>query len=106
MNSRNGARRQPRTRQEFDPRLIASSSLSIQTLLRQNLFVAMVVSTVAAVLIFRRVGIHAESWDAYTYFGATALLFIAEQIIPRNASWLRRQRSKLSIQERYCGPYI
>jgi len=47
----------------------------------------MVVSTVAAVLIFRRVGIDAESWGAYTYFGAAALLFTAEQIIPRNASW-------------------
>ena len=59
----------------------------MQTLLRQHLFVAMVVSAVAAVLIFRQVGIDAELWDAYTYFGGAALLFIAEQIIPRDKSW-------------------
>jgi sterol desaturase/sphingolipid hydroxylase (fatty acid hydroxylase superfamily) len=59
----------------------------MQKLLRRYLFDVFVVLTVAAVLIFRRVGMDAELWGAYTYLGGAALLFIAEQFIPRDRSW-------------------
>jgi len=59
----------------------------MQTLLRQHLFVATVLATVAAVLIFQRCGMDAELWGAYTYLGGAALLFAAEQFIPRDRSW-------------------
>jgi sterol desaturase/sphingolipid hydroxylase (fatty acid hydroxylase superfamily) len=59
----------------------------MKSLLRQHLFAVTVVATVVAVLIFWHAGMDAELWGAYTYLGGAALLFAAEQWIPRDASW-------------------
>jgi len=64
------------------------------TLLRRHLFAAIVILTVVSVLIFRRAGIDAELWDAYTYFGGALLLFAAEQFIPRDRSWNYVEKGK------------
>ncbi len=59
----------------------------MQTALHRHLFIATILLTIAAVLIFQRMGMDPELWGAYTYMGGAILLFAAEQVIPRDPSW-------------------
>lgn len=54
---------------------------------RRHLFAALIIVTIASVLLFRWAGMDPELWGAYTYLGGGIVLFTAEQIIPRNGSW-------------------